>query len=95
MTSSRTASRARPTSAKPRPGARAPSASHAPAQIVGMMYDFKLFIARLGDDGAPEAYAIVQGTGVNLEPIDKLFGAAWYLDTGTFVKKTANLKFTL
>ncbi|EGB10621.1 hypothetical protein AURANDRAFT_62006 [Aureococcus anophagefferens] len=52
--------------------------------IVGMMYDFKLFIARLGDDGAPEAYAIVQGTGVNLEPIDKLFGAAWYLDTGTF-----------
>jgi hypothetical protein len=49
-----------------------------------MMYDFKLFIARLGDDGAPEAYAIVQGTGVNLEPIDKLFGAAWYLDTGTF-----------
>ncbi|KAH8066227.1 hypothetical protein JL722_644 [Aureococcus anophagefferens] len=62
---------------------RAPSASHSP-QIIGMMYDFKLFIARLGDDGAPEAYAIVQGTGVGLDPIERLFGAAWYLDAGDF-----------
>ena len=43
MTSSRTASRARPTSAKPRPGARAPSASHAPAQMRSKM-------RRRGDD---------------------------------------------
>ncbi|KAH8046325.1 DNA binding protein [Aureococcus anophagefferens] len=57
---------------------------HTPAQIIGMMYDFKLFIARLGDDGAPEAYAIVQGTGVGLDPIERLFGAAWYLDAGDF-----------
>jgi hypothetical protein len=49
-----------------------------------MMYDFRLFIARLGDDGAPEAYAIVQGAGVGLDPIEKLFGAAWYLDTDDF-----------
>ena len=49
-----------------------------------MMYDFRLFIARLGDDGAPEAYAIVQGTAVGLDPIERLFGAAWYLDTGDF-----------
>ena len=46
-----------------------------------MTRDFTLFITRLADDGAPEAYALVQGTGDDLEPIDKLFGAAWYLDT--------------
>ena len=49
-----------------------------------MTRDFTLFIARLADDGAPEAYALVQGTGDDLEPIDKLFGAAWYLDTTFF-----------
>ena len=49
-----------------------------------MTRDFTLFIARLADDGALEAYTLVQGTGDDLEPIDKLFGAAWYLDTTFF-----------